>query len=235
MASANRTDHAGIQRLDTFPGGDLLRGSFVYVPPRSVGTRRSPLVVLLHGSGGWEGSRWTGLVFFKRDSAVFRTFADAHGVILLTLTARADSGWDNIADTLPVLPDQRLIDTALQTVLRHYAIDPARIALLGVSGGSSMALELGLANGDVFSRVILFSGFLPLLPEHQFDAITRHGQPPMFIAMNAEEAQDIHMSTFVAWARHAGYAVTYHTDQKDHMDDDRESSGLDWLRESWGD
>ena len=33
-----------------------------------------------------------------------------------------------------------------------------------------MALELGLANGDVFSRVTLFSGFLPCLPR-----FPRHG------------------------------------------------------------
>lgn len=233
VPSSRHTDHAGIQPLDTFPNSEALHGAFVYVPPRSVGTHRSPLVILLHGSGGWEGSRWTGLVFFKRDSAVFRTFADQHGVILLAVTSEADSGWDHITDTLPPSPDQRTIDAALRTVLQHYAIDPTRIAVLGVSGGAGMALSLGLANGDVLSRVLVFSGFGPLLPEHQFDAIHRHGQPPLYIALNRYEAAFIQMRTFVAWARRAGYSVRYTVDDKPHMDDARESAGLAWLITSW--
>jgi phospholipase/carboxylesterase len=55
-------------------------------------------------------------------------------------------------------------------------VDAERVAIEGFSDGSSYAVSLGLANGDLFTHVIAFS---PGLVE-QVDQ--RGGQPSIFIA-----------------------------------------------------
>jgi predicted esterase len=57
--------------------------------------------------------------------------------------------------------DVKAMDTALKQVLRTYAIDPSKIAVLGFSNGGSYALLLGRNNMDVFSRVGDLSGPTP--------------------------------------------------------------------------
>jgi phospholipase/carboxylesterase len=54
-------------------------------------------------------------------------------------------------------------------------VDPARLAIGGFSDGASYALSLGLANGDLFPRVVAGSpGFVV--------SATPHGRPRFFIS-----------------------------------------------------
>ena len=231
MASGRETLRAGVQWLDSlYPGDSLVNEAVVYVPPSCVGTRRCPLTVWLHGSA------MNGISMITWDHEVFERFADSSGVILLAPTSHSNPGRDWGAKYLRDTPnvDVPRVDAAIRTVLQHYAIDPRRIALVGASSGSGLALDLGYVNGDVFSRVVAFSGFEPFLVEHEFDILKPHGPRPLFfIGLNTREATSIRMPAFVSWFRNAGYTVTYTEDTHGHYSRVRALEGMHWLMQSW--
>jgi predicted esterase len=231
MTLGQETARAGLQWLDSlYPGDSLISEAIVYVPPRCVGKHRCPLTVWLHGSS------MNGLSMITWDEEVFERFADSNGVILLAPTSHSipaqDWGSNYLRDTVNV--DVPRVDAALRTILQHYAVDPERIALVGASSGSGLTLDLGYVNGDVFSRVVAYSGFTPFLVDHEFDILTPHGPRPLFfIGLDAAEAASIQMPTFVAWLRHAEYSVTYAEDNRGHYSRERALEGMQWLMSSW--
>lgn len=231
MASGTQTVRAGVQWLDSLYMGDsLIREAVLYVPQRAVGTRRVPLFVFLHGSA-MDGSS-----MIMWDHQIFQQFADSNNVIVLAPTSQSipakDWGSKYLRDNPNV--DVPRIDAAIRLVIQHYAIDPSRIALVGFSSGSGLTVDLGYVNGDVFSRVVAFSGFEPFLVEHEFDILRPHGpRRPFFIGLNTKEAQALRMPAFVAWLRNAGYAVTYTEDSRGHYSRGRALEGLNWIMKSW--
>jgi predicted esterase len=73
----------------------------------------------------------------------------------------ADSSSNMFIRAMPGEPDVRNIDAAMQHVLRSYAVDPQKIALLGMSDGGSYTSFLGRNNLDVFDRLVALSPGLP--------------------------------------------------------------------------
>lgn len=168
------------------------RDGVIYVPAGYTPARPAPLVVMLHGAGG---SAAGGL-------RPFEGLANERGFVLLAPESRAMS-WDIRWGSFG--PDVEFIDRALARVFRACAIDPARIAVEGFSDGASYALALGLANGDLFRRVVAFSpGFLVLS-----DPV---GKPGVFISHGMrDDVLDIDRSSraIVPRLRRAGYEVRY--------------------------
>lgn len=124
------------------------RDGLLYVPPTYRAGAPAPLSVKLHGAGG----RGRGAL------EPFLGRADAAGLLLLGVDARGPT-WDLIRGGFGV--DVAFIDQALELVFSRYSVDPARVSMEGFSDGASYALSLGLANGDLFSRIVAFSpGFL---------------------------------------------------------------------------
>lgn len=228
LAVGTRTRRAGLQWLDSLHRNDsLLQGAVVYVPPRAVGSEPVPLLVLVHGSA------MTGIEMLTWDHGIFQHFADSTGTILLAPTS-SDGGWDTGYDPPQPTQDLQKIDAALRTVLRENAIDPTRIALLGTSAGAGVAFHLGYANGDLFSRVLAFSGCSPFDGVHEFDPYPRHGLAAFFIAMPKREAEFMDMSHVVPWLRQQGYGVTLVVDTLEHgLPRPRTEAGLTWLTKSW--
>ena len=229
IAIGRRTDRARVQRLDSLYSGDsLIDQSYVYVPPQCVGTHRCPLGVLLHGSD------LTGLDMIQNPNGVFRIFADSVGIIYLAPTTHsADHGWGNPLD--PQNVDVPRIAAAMRTVLVHYAIDPTRMILLGESAGAGSALDWGVINGDLFSRVMLFAAWMPFAGEHEFDAVTRHGKPAMFFGTNTQEGDALQLSTFVPWLQQRGYHATYRPDTGGHATTlERGQHAFTWLTHTDG-
>ncbi|HEY8588223.1 MAG TPA: alpha/beta hydrolase-fold protein [Naasia sp.] len=121
-----------------------------------------PLVVYLHGAGGHP----------MRDVALLEREAARDGFLLLAPKSRAGT-WDAIRGVLG--PDVRALDRLLTVVFARWPVDPERIALAGFSDGASYALTVGLANGDLFRRVLAYSpGFIPPAP--------REGTPRVFVS-----------------------------------------------------
>jgi hypothetical protein len=106
------------------------------VSPHCVGAHRCPLFIFLPGAGqqAAEVTAW------------LRPVADKYGMILLTLTQY----------------DPPHLRRALRTTLATYAIDPARIAVIGRCASGGAGMRYGLDNPDVFSRIALISG--PAVP-----------------------------------------------------------------------
>ena len=138
------------------------RDGVVYRPARLGADRPAPLLLVLHGATG------TG----RRAIRDLQDLADARGLVLLAPDSRAYT-WDIVLGGFG--PDVEFVDRALEEVFRRQNVDPARVAVGGFSDGASYALTLGLANGDLFSRVVAFSpGFVA--------DVVRLGSPRFFVS-----------------------------------------------------
>lgn len=124
MATGTHTGQAGRYALDS-----ISKGLWAYVPHSCVGTRRCPLIVLLD---------------VDRDS--LDSVADQYGMIVLGL-ASVRGGWAEP-------PNLRIIEAVLRHVLRTFAIDPDKIALVISNGGEDPDAVVG-DNLHVFSRIVV--------------------------------------------------------------------------------
>ena len=143
------------------------RDTLLYVPHGLQPGQQAPLILLLHGAGG-EAAGGLSLLL---------PLADTDQVLLAAPSSRG-STWDGIRSGYG--PDVEVINRALARIFELVSVDPHRIAIGGFSDGASYALGLGLANGDLFSKVIAFSpGFLPPGP--------RVGKPAIFVSHGDED------------------------------------------------
>lgn len=154
--------------LAASPGRHPLRDipwAEVYLPAGYRPDHPAPMALLLHGSG-------------DRSSTMIEAFsalADKHGVILLAVDSQQYT-WDimfkgaHLRNTTRVPDwgnDVGRIDDTLARAFDDYAIDPARIALIGFSDGAGYGLSLGANNAALFKTVIAFSpGLLTRVDGH---------------------------------------------------------------------
>lgn len=168
------------------------RDPIVFVPEGLPTDEPAPLLVALHGAGG---DAQGGL-------SVLRAAAEALGIVILAPASRAGT-WDAVRGGFG--PDTVVIDRALQEVFSFVPVNPQRIGVTGFSDGASYALGLGLANGDLFRKVVAFSpGFVPPGPQN--------GRPAVFIAHGTQDAVlpiDATSRRVVPALRRRGYDVVY--------------------------
>lgn len=143
-------------------GLEQARDTLLYIPGGLVSGQPAPLVLLLHGAGGEAAGALSLLL----------PFADTAGLVLAAPSSRG-STWDGIRGGYG--PDVETINRALERISELVSVDPLRVAVGGFSDGASYALGLGLANGDLFAKIIAFSpGFVPRAP--------RVGRPGIFVS-----------------------------------------------------
>lgn len=130
-------------------GSDDPAAPILYVP-QDLPPGPVPLVVLFHGATSNP----------KQVLPILRAEANRRKFIVLAPKSRGRT-WDVL--TAGFGPDVEALDTMLGTLFERYPVDPAKIAVAGFSDGASYALSLGLINGDLFSRIFVFSGgfFVP--------------------------------------------------------------------------
>ncbi|WP_337062473.1 alpha/beta hydrolase [Kineococcus sp. G2] len=169
-----------------------VRDALLLVPPGLPPGEPVALVLTLHGAGGDAAG---GL-------APLRPLAEEHALVLLAPASRG-STWDAITGGYGV--DAELVDRALTRAFATVAVDPGRVAVAGFSDGASYALGLGLANGELFRRVVAFSpGFVPDGP--------RVGRPDVHVSHGDDDEVlpvDRTSRRIVPALRAAGYDVTY--------------------------
>lgn len=113
-----------------------------------------PLLVFLHGA------TQNGAAMLRRVGPA----ADELGIAVLAPDSR-NGTWDAIRGGFG--DDITFLNRALEFVYARLAVDPARVAIGGFSDGASYAVSLGLANGDLFPRVLACSpGFVIPAPVH---------------------------------------------------------------------
>lgn len=148
-------------------GLEVARDGVILVPASYDPAVPMPLLLLLHGAGGSAA----------QVAATHEHLADSIGVIVLAVDSRAFT-WDAIIAYFSY--DLEFINAALASVLSRYNVDRARIGLGGFSDGASYALSLGLANGDIFRKVIVHS------PGIRY-RVTLVGRPPFFVAHGRDD------------------------------------------------
>lgn len=122
----------------------------------------APLLLFLHGA------TQNGAAMLRRIGPA----ADAAGVVVVAPDSR-DGTWDAIRGDFG--EDVAYLNEVLGFVFARLPVNPAGITLGGFSDGASYALSLGLANGDLFPRVVACSpGFIIQAPAQ--------GRPRFFIS-----------------------------------------------------
>jgi phospholipase/carboxylesterase len=130
--------------------------------PTSLRDGSAPLLLFLHGA------TQNGAAMLRRIGPA----ADAAGVVVVAPDSRGPS-WDAIRGDFG--EDVAFLNQVLTFVFARLAVDPAQVALGGFSDGASYALSLGLANGDLFPRVLACSpGFVIQAPPQ--------GRPRVFVS-----------------------------------------------------
>jgi phospholipase/carboxylesterase len=166
------------------------RDGRLYIPKTP--QRPLPLIVLLHGGGGRA-----------EDFRSTLNLADEFGIVMLALDSRHNT-WDGVDS--PFGPDVRFIDAALRYTFERVAIDPARVALGGLSDGGYYALSLGMVNGDLFTHLAAVA------PGYYSPPAPIVGKPRVFVAHGTRDnVYNVAGSRqrIVPQLRRAGYDVTY--------------------------
>jgi len=205
LRSRPRTTSAGAAPVGLLSLGSDHTGSaegYLYVPAGYRADNPASLVLLLHGAG--EDAR-DGL-------AQLRGQADEAGIVLLALSSSGPT-WDSILSRGRYGPDIAAIDRSLEHAFSRCAIDPERVGVGVYSDGASYALSLGIANGDLFSHVLVFSpGFLA--PAGQT------GSPRIFVSHGTRDGWlpiDSCSRRIVPRLERAGYEVRYREFEGGHV------------------
>jgi phospholipase/carboxylesterase len=164
------------------------RALMLVTRPDAARPRRAVLLAL-HGAG--SGGAPGGL-------HAFRSAWDLPGLVLVAPAAAG--GWWTLDAR-----DIGFVDRALQRAFARCRVDARRVAVGGFSSGAGLAVWLGLANGDLFSHVVVLSGGGGL-PSR------RVGTPRVLVAHGARDRVIPAArggDALVAALRELGYAVTY--------------------------
>ncbi|HKT81117.1 MAG TPA: hypothetical protein VJP86_12910 [Vicinamibacterales bacterium] len=166
------------------------RQGSVYVPKAYRHGTPLPVLVMLHGFGGTGSSRMTA------------PLAEEFGVIVIAPDSReitwgqSSPGFDG---------DSRYISTALKAVSGFLDVDRKHIAIGGVSDGATYAFSMGLAYGDTFTHLMLFSEGIPI-------PYRKQGKPKIFIGHGVSDVQmpiDRTSRRFVPQLKKEGYDIKY--------------------------
>jgi len=167
------------------------RDGTIYVPQSYKKGTAMPILVMLHG-------------FRSTAEAVRYTFplAEEFGVIVLAPESR-DVTW---GVSIPGFDDDsRYLGMAYRWVSEVLTVDHDRVALGGVSDGAGYELSMGLAYGDTFNHLMIFSGGL-------MQPFRKQGKPKIFLAHGVNDEQmpiDRTGRKFVSELKAEGYDVTY--------------------------
>ena len=166
------------------------RDGVLYVPKSYKDGEPMSLLTMLHGlSGGATSSR------------SMYPLAEEFGVIILAPESRK-LGWGKDAPGFD--KDSVYIVNAMRYVNRTLYMDPAHVAIGGISDGATYALTMGLVYGDSFSHIMVFSEGIP-------NPLRKQGKPKIFIGHGTQDTQmPIFPTTrrFVSEYKPQGYDVT---------------------------
>ena len=194
-------------------GLEKARDAELYIPESYRANGAAKLIVALHGAGG-SGARI---------GARLQSLADGRNLVLLAPDSRGPT-WDAVRGDFGV--DVAFIDRALAETFRNCVIATDSVVLAGFSDGATYALSLGLANGDLFGRVIAYSpGFVIPAP--------RVGKPRLFVSHGTRDAIlpiDRASRRIVPALRASGYEVDYREFDGEHeMPPDVKDASMEWL------
>ncbi len=179
------------------------------VAPKS-GTAKQ-LVVFLHGYGadgndlieiGKQWQRWLPDTLFISPNAPERCAMSPTGRQWFPLTMRdPDERWKGVIAARPA------IDAFLDAELAAAGLDDTKLAIVGFSQGTMMALHVGLRRRVAPAAILGFSGVL-VGPEHLAEATARNakGEPPPVLLTHGSSDEVIPVDALFESAEHLGTA-----------------------------
>jgi predicted esterase len=188
------------------------RDGVIQLPSR-MPAGKLPLLVFLHGATG------NGASSLRRIGPA----ADQAGVVVLAPDSR-NGTWDAIRDSFG--DDVRFLNRALEFVFARLDVEPTRVAVGGFSDGATYALSLGLANGDLFPRIIACSpGFVVDAPAHGRARIfVSHGRSDQVLPIDQCSRR------IVPRLKSRGYDVAYREfDGRHELPAEIAGEALEWL------
>ena len=151
------------------------------------------LVVFLHGYGADGndlieiGRQWQALLpdaaFVSPHAAERMPMGAGRQWFALTMRDPAER-WRGVNHAQPGL------DTFLDEELAKAGLDESKLALVGFSQGTMMALHVGLRRKKPLAAILGYSGIL-IGPEHLKDARAELGAPPPILLVHGDEDQVI--------------------------------------------
>ena len=120
------------------------REYLLYVPKSYDATRPTPLVVSMHGGGGWPA--------MQRDISEWNRLAESHGFIVV-YPSGLERIWRVVHRGPGLTKDVRFISDLIDNLEQAYNIDPTRIYANGLSNGGGMAFVLSCTLSDRIAAV----------------------------------------------------------------------------------
>ncbi|NOT09789.1 MAG: phospholipase [Gemmatimonadales bacterium] len=169
-----------------------VRRVLIFVPSTYSPANPLPLALLLHGSAGAAEDLMD----------PYQTEAERLGMILVAPECGATT-WDAL--TYKFSYDVNSINSALDYTFKRYAVDSAKVSIVGFSDGATYALGLGRANGDFVSRIVAHSpGYLlPIDTLGRPRIFQTHGTTDTVLGIESTSRQ------IVPALRNEGYTVDY--------------------------
>ena len=175
------------------------RDGVLFVPKSYKEGTPMPLVMMLHGFGGWGDSQ-RGLF----------ALAEELGFIVIAPESR-DLTWGKEIPGFDA--DVRYLGAAYRRVTSILDIDGEHVALGGQSDGAGYALTMGLAYGDVWNHLVILAGGGLIEP------LRRKGKPRIFIAQGIKDTTmlpDASGRKNAAQLKKEDYDVTYREHEGGH-------------------
>lgn len=160
--------------LNALAHGGVNRTVGVYVPSTYDAARTAPVIVALHG-------RFSSAVAFHAMSHLARVAEERGAILVYPQTAGAfwnDGGHAALGRREPPQEDALFIAQAIAAVRTQYAVDPARVFLVGYDTGGSMAFKLACDGQIAFAGVAVVSA---LLWDYQTQTCASPRAAPMLI------------------------------------------------------
>jgi polyhydroxybutyrate depolymerase len=135
--------------LNRTSGAMVLAGQrreyLLYVPSSYNRSQPTPLVISMHGGGGWPA--------FQRDTSGWNRLAESQGfIVVYPAGSGAPKAW-SVDHGTGLQDDVRFISELIDTLEAAYNIDPARIYANGLSNGGGMAFVLSCTLSDRIAAV----------------------------------------------------------------------------------
>lgn len=165
------------------------REYLLYVPQSYDPTRPTPLVISLHGAGGWAAA--------QKETSGWNEVAERQGFIVVYPSGAAGAGPRIFhVDSGPgLMKDVRFISELIDTLRAAYNIDPARIYANGLSNGGGMSFVLSCTLSDRIAAV----GMVAAAQTLPWSWCTDHRPVPM-IAFHGTADRQVPYHGGTSWA-----------------------------------
>ena len=156
VATAAVSFHAANRTNGTIVSSGVTREYLLYVPAHYDRSTPTPLVISMHGAGGWPAQQMR--------TSQWNRVAEAHGFIVVYPSGITGSGptiW-HVERSSALATDVRFIADLIDALSARYNIDRSRIYANGLSNGGGMSFALSCTLSDRIAAVGLVGAALTL-------------------------------------------------------------------------